>query len=153
MSQTSGKNILKIDGSYGEGGGQILRTALALSCVLKRPIEITNIRKSRKKPGLMPQHLTAVKAAATVSNAGVEDAGLSSTMLRFSPGLLTGGEYLFDVSEKRGSAGSTSLVLQTVLLPLCFAEHQSSITVIGGTHEKLDATSMLPVPSYAATSG
>ncbi len=124
---------MKIDGSYGEGGGQVLRTALALSCVFERPIEITNIRKSRKKPGLMPQHLTAVKAAATVSNAGVEGAELSSTMLRFAPGHLVGGEYIFDVSEKKGSAGSTSLVLQTVLLPLCFAEHQSSITVIGGT--------------------
>jgi RNA 3'-terminal phosphate cyclase (ATP) len=133
MSQTSDKNILKIDGSYGEGGGQILRTALALSCVFDRPIEITNIRKSRKRPGLQPQHLTALKAAATVSNAGVEGADLSSTTLRFSPGHLAGGEYLFDVSEKKGSAGSTSLVLQTILLPLCFAEHQSGITVIGGT--------------------
>lgn len=134
MTHSLDKNILKIDGSYGEGGGQILRTALALSCVLKRQIEITNIRKSRKKPGLMPQHLTAVKAAATASNAGVEGAELSSTMLRFSPGHLTGGEYLFDVSEKKGSAGSTSLVLQTILLPLCFAERLSNITVIGGTH-------------------
>jgi RNA 3'-terminal phosphate cyclase (ATP) len=134
MSQTSDKNILKIDGSYGEGGGQILRTALSLSCVFERPIEITNIRRSRKKPGLMPQHLTAVKAAATVSNAGVEGAELSSTKLRFSPGHLTGGEYLFDVSEKKGSAGSTSLILQTILLPLCFAEHSSSVSVIGGTH-------------------
>jgi RNA 3'-terminal phosphate cyclase (ATP) len=134
MSQTSDKNILKIDGSYGEGGGQILRTALALSCVFERPIEITNIRRSRKKPGLMPQHLTAVKAAATLSKAVVEGAELSSTILRFSPGHLTGGGYLFDVSEKKGSAGSTSLVLQTILLPLSFAEHRSSVAVIGGTH-------------------
>ena len=134
MSQTSDKNILKIDGSYGEGGGQILRTALALSCVFRRPIEIANIRRSRKKPGLMPQHLTAVKAASAVSHAVVEGAELSSTTLRFLPGHLTGGEYLFDVSEKKGSAGSTSLVLQTILLPLCFAEHQSRVTVIGGTH-------------------
>ncbi len=134
MTHSPDKNILKIDGSYGEGGGQILRTALALSCVLKRPIEITNIRRSRKKPGLMPQHLTAVKAAATVSNAGVEGAELSSTKLRFSPGHLAGGEYFFDVSEKKGSAGSTSLILQTILLPLCFAEHRSSVAVIGGTH-------------------
>jgi RNA 3'-terminal phosphate cyclase (ATP) len=134
MSRSPDKSILRIDGSYGEGGGQILRTALALSCVFRRPIEITNIRRSRKKPGLMPQHLTAVKAAAAVSHAVVEGAELSSTTLRFSPGHLTGGEYLFDVSEKKGSAGSTSLVLQTILLPLCFAERQSSVTVIGGTH-------------------
>lgn len=134
MTQSPDKNILKIDGSYGEGGGQILRTALALSCVFKRPIEIMNIRKSRKRPGLQPQHFTAVKATTAVSNARVEGAELSSTMLRFSPGHLAGGEYLFDVSEKKGSAGSTSLVLQTILLPLCFAERQSSSTVIGGTH-------------------
>ncbi len=134
MKLSPDKNILKIDGSYGEGGGQILRTALALSCLFKRPIEITNIRKSRKKPGLQPQHLTAVKAAATVSGAGVEGAELSSTTLRFLPEHLTGEEYFFDVSEKKGSAGSTSLVLQTILLPLCFAEHQSTVTVIGGTH-------------------
>ncbi len=134
MSRLPDKSILRIDGSYGEGGGQILRTALALSCVLKRPIDITNIRKSRKKPGLQPQHLTAVKAAEAVSKALVEGAEFSSTTLRFSPGHLTGGKYFFDVSEKKGSAGSTSLVLQTILLPLCFAERQSSITVIGGTH-------------------
>ena len=134
MTQCPDKNILKIDGSYGEGGGQILRTALALSCVFKRPIEIMNIRKSRKRPGLQPQHLTAVKATTAVSNARVEGAELSSSMLRFSPGHLAGGEFLFDVAEKKGSAGSTSLVLQTILLPLCFAERQSSSTVIGGTH-------------------
>jgi RNA 3'-terminal phosphate cyclase (ATP) len=128
------KNSIRIDGSYGEGGGQILRTSLALSCVLGRPVEIINIRRTRKKPGLQPQHLTAVKAAATISRAHVQGAELSSTALRFSPGAIAGGDYFFDVSEKKGSAGSTSLVLQTVLLPLCFAEHHSSVTVIGGTH-------------------
>jgi RNA 3'-phosphate cyclase len=127
-------NVLRIDGSYGEGGGQILRTSLALSCVLGRPIEINNIRKARKKPGLQPQHLTAVKAAAAISRAHVEGAELSSTALRFSPGAVFGGDYFFDVSEKKGSAGSTSLVLQTTMLPLCFAEHPSTVTVIGGTH-------------------
>ncbi len=134
MPHISDRNILGIDGSYGEGGGQILRTSLALSCVLGRPIEIFNIRKARKKPGLQPQHLTAVKAAAAVSRAEVEGVELSSTALRFSPTRLVGGDYFFDVSEKRGSAGSTSLVLQTILLPLCCAEHPSTITVIGGTH-------------------
>ncbi len=134
MPPLLGKNSVRIDGSYGEGGGQILRTSLALSCVLGRPIEIIHIRRTRKRPGLQPQHLTAVKAAAAISHAQVEGAELSSTALRFSPGAIAGGDYLFDVSEKKGSAGSTSLVLQTVLLPLCFAKHPSTVTVIGGTH-------------------
>jgi RNA 3'-terminal phosphate cyclase (ATP) len=126
--------VLAIDGSYGEGGGQILRTSLALSCALGRPVEIGNIRRARPKPGLRPQHLTAVKAAAAISGARVEGAGLSSTALRFSPGPVIGNDYRFDVSEKQGSAGSTSLVLQTILLPLCFAQNPSRVTVIGGTH-------------------
>jgi RNA 3'-terminal phosphate cyclase (ATP) len=134
MLHTQARKPVQIDGSYGEGGGQILRTALALSCVTGRRVEITNIRKGRKKPGLQPQHLTAVKAAAAVSGAAVEGAELSSQFLRFSPTALSGGDYLFDVSEKKGSAGSTSLVLQTLFLPLCFAERPSSVTVIGGTH-------------------
>jgi len=128
------KNSIRIDGAYGEGGGQILRTSLALSCVLGRPVEIINIRRMRGRPGLQPQHLTAVRAAQAISRASVEGAELSSTALRFSPGATRGGDYLFDVSEKQGSAGSTSLVLQTVLLPLCFAGHPSTVTVIGGTH-------------------
>jgi RNA 3'-terminal phosphate cyclase (ATP) len=127
--------IVRIDGSYGEGGGQILRTSLALSCVLGRPFEIVNIRKSRRKPGLQPQHLTAVKAAETISRAKVTGAELSSMRLSFYPRAIPGGgEYHFDVSEKKGSAGSTSLVLQTVLLPLARAQQKSRITVIGGTH-------------------
>ncbi|MEK6699936.1 MAG: RNA 3'-terminal phosphate cyclase [Nitrospirota bacterium] len=134
MTQASVKNIITIDGSYGEGGGQILRTSLALSCVLGKPVRITNIRRDRKKPGLQPQHLTAVKAAAAVSRAEVTGAELSSTMLTFTPTGLPGGDYFFDVAEKRGSAGSASLVLQTVLLPLCFAGRPSTVTVMGGTH-------------------
>jgi RNA 3'-terminal phosphate cyclase (ATP) len=134
MSPPLEKNIICIDGSYGEGGGQILRTSLTLSCMLGRPIEIINIRRARRKPGLQPQHLTAVKAVATISHAHVQGAELSSTALRFSPGAVSGGDYFFDVSERKGSAGSTSLVLQTVLLPLCFAGNPSTVTVIGGTH-------------------
>jgi RNA 3'-terminal phosphate cyclase (ATP) len=131
----NGGNIVRIDGSYGEGGGQILRTSLALSCVLVRPFEIVNIRKNRPRPGLQPQHLTAVKAAATISRAEVTGAELSSTRLSFDPRAVPGGgEYRFDVSGTKGSAGSTSLVLQTVLLPLARARLKSRVVVTGGTH-------------------
>src|SRR5512134_649885 len=130
----SNHNIIRIDGSFGEGGGQILRTSLALSCVLGLPVEIFNIRKARPKPGLQPQHLTAVNAAAAVCRAEVEGARLSSTVIRFQPDAVVVGDYLFDVSEKRGSAGSAPLVLQTILPPLCFANGPSTVTVIGGTH-------------------
>lgn len=126
--------LVIIDGSYGEGGGQILRTSLALSCATGRPVELANIRKNRKKLGLQPQHLTSVKAAATISRAEVQGAELSSTALTFAPRGVLGSDYHFDVSETKGSAGSTSLVLQTLFLPLCFAGRQSRITVIGGTH-------------------
>ena len=130
----SDTNIIRIDGSLGEGGGQILRTSLALSCVLRVPVEVVNIRKARQKPGLQPQHLTAVNAAAAVCRAKVEGAHLSSIAVRFEPDAVAGGDYLFDVSEKKGSAGSAPLVLQTVLPPLCFANRPSTVTVIGGTH-------------------
>jgi RNA 3'-terminal phosphate cyclase (ATP) len=134
MNQTVGPELVRIDGSFGEGGGQILRTSLALSCVLGRPMEITNIRKARKSPGLRPQHRTAVMAAASITGAEVQGAGLSSTELQFRPNRTSGASYRFDVADKQGSAGSVSLVLQTILLPLCFAEQPSEILVNGGTH-------------------
>jgi len=134
VPQIAAKGVVRIDGSYGEGGGQILRTSLALATALGRPLEIINIRKTRQKPGLQPQHLTSVLAAAAISRAHVEGAELSSTSISFLPRTLMGGSYEFNVSEKRGSAGSTSLVLQTIMLPLCFAEQPANITVHGGTH-------------------
>ncbi|HXY61826.1 MAG TPA: RNA 3'-terminal phosphate cyclase [Nitrospirota bacterium] len=134
MSHSSAKGVVRIDGSYGEGGGQILRTSLALASALGRPLEIINIRKTRQKPGLQPQHLTSVLAAAAISRAHVEGAELSSTSILFLPGALLGGNYDFNVAEKRGSAGSTSLVLQTIMLPLCFADQPANVTVHGGTH-------------------
>ena len=125
---------LVIDGSYGEGGGQILRTALALSSVTAKPFNLVNIRKARAKPGLQPQHLAAVKAAARISNAMVEGARLSSNALMFTPGPARGGDYRIDIAETTGSAGSTSLVLQTILLPLLASEGASTVTLLGGTH-------------------
>jgi hypothetical protein len=97
-----GLNGLTIDGSYGEGGGQILRTALALSIVLSKPIEIINIRKGRKKGGLQPQHLTCVNACGEISNAHIEGNEIGSSLLRFHPGKLKGGDFTFDVAEERG---------------------------------------------------
>lgn len=127
-------SFLTIDGSYGEGGGQILRTAISLSCILKKPIEINNIRKGRKAPGLQPQHLTSVKAAATISGALVKGAELQSQVLHFSPKEVKHSEYLFDVAEKKGSAGAVSLVIQTLLPSLSLANGSSRVTVLGGTH-------------------
>ncbi len=125
---------LQIDGNYGEGGGQILRTTLSLSCILKRPVEIVNIRKGRKIPGLQPQHLTSVNACRRISRARVEGDSLQSEVLRFWPEEARGGDFTFDVAEKKRSAGSTSLVLQALFLPLGQCENGSKIKVLGGTH-------------------
>ena len=125
--------MLTIDGSLGEGGGQILRSSLALSLVTGKPFVIENIRANRKKPGLMRQHLSAVRAAAEVSQARVEGAELGSTRLTFCPGTVRAGDYAFDV----GSAGSATLVLQTVLPALLLAEGESNLTLRGGTHNPM----------------
>lgn len=122
--------VVEIDGAKGEGGGQILRTALSLSVVTGKSMRIRNIRAHRTKPGLMAQHLKAVEAAASVSNARVQGAELRSSTLLFEPGALTAGEYHFDV----GTAGATSLVLQTIAMPLSFAKSSSRVSIIGGTH-------------------
>ncbi len=127
-------SFLTIDGSYGEGGGQILRTALSLSCIRKKPIEINNIRKGRKTSGLQPQHLTSVKAAAAISEAKVSGAELQSQILQFSPQEVMPGQYFFDVAEKKGSAGAVSLILQTLLPSLSLTRGTSKVTVLGGTH-------------------
>lgn len=123
-----------IDGSYGEGGGQILRTGLALSLILGTPLTITRIRAGRKKPGLRPQHLACVRAAAVLSRADVEGAEIGSETVSIEPGPPRAGSYAFDVAEEQGSAGSVALVLQTVLPVLVLADGPSELVLRGGTH-------------------
>jgi RNA 3'-terminal phosphate cyclase (ATP) len=123
---------IRIDGSEGEGGGQILRTALSLSMMTGTPFVIENIRAGRSKPGLLRQHLACVNAAAEITSAVVEGAELQSKALRFQPGPIRTGDYRFSI----GSAGSSTLVLQTVLLPLASAG-RSTVTVEGGTHNSM----------------
>jgi len=122
--------MITIDGSSGEGGGQVLRTSLALSLVTGKPFCIQRIRARRPKPGLGRQHLTAVTAAAEVAEARVEGASLGSRELTFVPAAVRPGEYCFDV----GTAGSATLVLQTVLPALMVAERPSRLCLRGGTH-------------------
>lgn len=119
-----------LDGSQGEGGGQILRSALALSMITGAPFRIERIRARRPKPGLLRQHLTAVNAAAAICAAHVQGNTAGSQTLEFIPGAIRGGEYRFDI----GTAGSCTLVLQTVLPALWFAAGDSVVTVSGGTH-------------------
>ncbi len=129
--------MLVIDGAYGEGGGQIIRTAVTLAAILSQPLRLENIRARRKKPGLAAQHLTAVRAAAQVCAARLRGDSLGSTQLTFEPQQPPlADDYHFDVAAARegGSAGATSLVLQTALLPLIFAHGTSEVIIKGGTH-------------------
>ena len=121
-----------IDGSEGEGGGQVLRTSLSLSAITDKPVRIENVRGKRKKPGLFRQHLTAFKAAAEICDARVEGAELKSSEIAFHPGKIKGGEYRFDI----GTAGATNLVAQTVLPILTHADTKSTVTITGGTHNQ-----------------
>lgn len=114
----------------GEGGGQVLRSALTLSIVTAQPFTINNIRARRSKPGLRAQHLKAVDAAAAISHAEVDGAYLESKSLEFYPGVVHSGRYKFDI----GTAGATSLVLQTIAIPLSRANSASSVIITGGTH-------------------
>lgn len=122
--------MLEIDASFGEGGGQILRSALTLSVITGTSMRLTNVRARRPQPGLKPQHLKAVEAAAQISGARVAGATLGSQTLNFEPGDVKGGNYAFDI----GTAGSVSLLLQTICLPLSFAAGPSWLTLAGGTH-------------------
>jgi len=121
--------MIRIDGSYGEGGGQILRTSIALSCLTGKAVEVYNIRANRPKPGLAMQHLRGIEAAKLISDAEVEGLKLGSARIVFRPRSLRGGRFRIDI----GTAGSVTLILQTVLLPSLAAEKESIFEIRGGT--------------------
>ncbi len=136
-------NLVEIDGSEGEGGGQILRSALALAMLTQRPVKVFNIRAHRAKPGLQPQHLLCVRAAATICGAYYKGGSLGSSVLYFEPGPVQAGDYRFAI----GTAGATGLVLHTLYLPLALGgERPSEITITGGTH-----TAQAPCYHFLAT--
>ncbi len=122
--------MIEINGEFGSGGGQVLRTALSLSCILQKPVKITNIRAKRPKPGLQAQHLTCVKALQKICNAEVKNAVISAEEITFKPSNITPGKYFFDI----GTAGSITLLAQCILPVLLFAGENSEVTFIGGTH-------------------
>lgn len=132
--RTTGGEAVVLDGAHGEGGGQILRTALALAVALRRPVTVTRIRAGRPKPGLQPQHLAVVRALAEISQAEVQGDQLDSTELRFAPRSLRAGTWRFDVGAVKGSAGSVTLVFEALLLPLALAGAPSRLVLVGGTH-------------------
>ncbi len=121
--------MIEIDGSKGEGGGQILRTSIALSAVSSQPVRVKNIRANRPNPGLAPSHVTSIEAVAKIADAEVDDLYPGSKGIVFRPGQLVGGEYEFDV----GTAGSISLVLQSCLVPAALARSRVVMTIKGGT--------------------
>ena len=124
--------MVEIDGAYGEGGGQVLRTSLTLSALTCKPVHIRHIRASRRQPGLQHQHLAAVKAIASLANADLKGASLNATSLTLIPSEIHAGRYQFDIA----TAGALTLVLQTILFPLSFAQGTSDVILTGGTHVK-----------------
>jgi len=125
--------MLDIDGSFGEGGGQVVRTSLALSLLTGKPFRMRNVRARRKpKPGLQPQHLMSVRAAARIGKAKVTGDSVGSSQFTFEPGPVTPGRYEFAI----GTAGATSLVLHTVYLPLALSGGPSEVIIEGGTHNE-----------------
>ncbi|HEV3387024.1 MAG TPA: RNA 3'-terminal phosphate cyclase [Gemmata sp.] len=126
-------SMIELDGSEGEGGGQILRSALTLSILTGRPFKLINIRANRAKPGLQPQHLMCVRAANTICNGNYKGGSIGSAVLYFEPGSVKPGKYTFSI----GTAGATSLVLHTIYLPLALrCELSSEIIITGGTHNQ-----------------
>ncbi|SMC29666.1 RNA 3'-terminal phosphate cyclase (ATP) [Andreprevotia lacus DSM 23236] len=139
------KDWIELDGATGEGGGQILRSALTLAMITGTPFRIERIRAGRQKPGLLRQHLTAVQAAAAICGAEVSGAEAGSQTLTFRPGAIRGGDYHFAI----GTAGSCMLVLQTVLPALWFADAPSTVLVSGGTHNKAAPPADFLIRSWA----
>jgi len=121
--------MIEVDGSFGEGGGQILRTSVALSAIIGKPVRISNIRSNRPKPGLAQQHLTGLKAVQKLTDGEAEGLSLGSTEVTFRPRSLKGGSYKIDI----GTAGSISLILQVVSLPAAFAKGPVEMEITGGT--------------------
>ena len=146
--------MITIDGAYGEGGGQILRSTLTLSAITGQAVQVINIRAHRSKPGLRPQHLTAVRAAAALCAAHLEGAALDSQTLTFAPQTAPqAGPYTFDVNDatSRGSAGSATLILQTILLPLALADGPSHVTLRGGTNVPMSPPALYIEQVYLPT--
>jgi RNA 3'-terminal phosphate cyclase (ATP) len=131
---------LRLDASHGEGGGQVLRPALALAVAVGRPVILERVRLRRPKPGLRPQHLAVVRALAAVGAAEVEGDRLGSTAVAFTPRGLHPGAWRFDIGAETGSAGSVALLFQALLPPLLRAAAPSRLTLIGGTHVPLSPT-------------
>jgi len=125
---------VRIDGSHGEGGGQILRTSLALAAVRQLPVEVHSIRAGRSKSGMAPQHLACVEAAAAITNGELEGADLRSERIVFRPGPVVGGDYTFDIAARAPSAGATTLLFHALLPALARSMQHSVVTLRGGTH-------------------
>lgn len=129
-TMTKAESMIEIDGSYGEGGGQILRTGLAYSAILNQPIKIGRIRAGRRNPGLQPQHLKSIEALAKITKARADGVKIGSDAITFIPEEIVPGHYEFDI----GTAGSVTLLLQALLLPLSFCRSSSHLVLKGGTH-------------------
>lgn len=129
LSRPQGLRVVSIDGSVGEGGGQVLRTAVALAAIMETALKISNIRAGRETPGLKPQHLAGVRAVAELCGAEIDGAEVGSTEMRFRPESLAGGTFAFDV----GTAGSIALVLQAFLPPAVYCGERVEATIRGGT--------------------
>jgi RNA 3'-terminal phosphate cyclase (ATP) len=139
--------ILEIDGGYGEGGGQVIRTCLSLSAITGRAVRVKNVRGGRKQPGLKPQHVMCVKAAARICNAAIDGDSVGSMEIEFRPASpVLPGQYEFNI----GTAGSTTLVAQTLTIPLALADGSSTVSITGGTHVDHAPTTDYLVETYFA---
>jgi len=130
-------DFLKIDGSHGEGGGQILRSAITISCITKKPIQIENIRSNRKNPGLRPQHLTAIKLLSKICNAKVDGLQVGSSTIKFEPGNVENNSIVEDI----GTAGSISLLLQAIIPVVAISKKKLKLSITGGTDVSWSPTS------------